>query len=440
MKALFLTYYFPPLGGAGVQRALKFAKYLPEFGVTPVVIAADEPGYVTDASLLDEIPAATDVYRIRHIPLTTRAMSVVKSLQSSPTGHSGDNPASVGASGNRWRQRLLSIYQALQIPDDKRGWGNSAYRQAAQLIEQGQIDMIFSSAPPITTHFVAARLKQKFGIPWVADFRDLWTANPFYHAPAWRTLLDRYQERRLLALPDGVIGVTREMKTVLGANIARGVDVQVIPNGFDEADFDGMSPKRRDTDRFVLLYVGTLYGSRSPEGLLAAARQLFMIHPDYSRRLTLRFIGNIGSRFEPLFNSFTKDFPGVVERLAYIPHAEVAPEMLSADALLLVTGGGAAAKGVLTGKVFEYLRAGRPILLLGPPDGEAAQLLAETGHGVSRDEADISGIVEALMEMLSQDHPGFPADDPRITGYERRRQTQQLAGYFRQVKESGRHV
>ncbi len=438
MKVLFLTYYFPPLGGAGVQRALKFAKYLPEFGVTPVVICADEPGYVSDPSLLAEIPNGMEVHRLQHTPLLTHLVSAVRGMRPARPEGPGISPGT--HSRPAWRDIAIRGYQALQVPDDKRGWGKKAYLRAAALIEQQGIDIIFSSSPPITSHVVAAKLKKRFRIPWVADFRDLWTTNPAYGAPTWREKIDRRLERHLLDDSDGITVVSENMAAALGSSCT-GKKVHFLPNGYDEADFMGIAPSKTTGDRFVLLHMGTLYAHQSPEGVLQAARRYFEKCPDGARRLCLRFIGNIGARFEPLFDAFESAYPGVVERIPYIRHSEVPRELMGADALLLLIGGGIKAKGVLTGKLFEYLRAGRPILLLGPADGEAARLLAETGHGVSRDESDISGIAEALEQMTTvENHGCFPADDPSITCYERREQTRRLAGYFRQIKERGAHV
>lgn len=439
MKILLLAYYFPPLGGAGVQRALKFAKYLPEFGITPVVISADEPGYTTDDSLLADLPDEIEVHRICHTPLLTRVMNLVRLLRSGRPSRRVDpqtKPVTGGASAYLWRDRLLRGYAMLQFPDDKRGWARRAYAQAAELLSRGDIDMIVSTAPPMSAHFFAARLKRRFGVPWVADYRDLWTGNPFYDAPAWRRWMDLRAERQLLTQADGAIGVTQEMVTLLGRDLTAGREIIFLPNGYDEADFSGIAPTAQNDGRFVLLYTGSMYGHRSPAGILAAARLLLKRQPEFAGRLCLRFIGSIGSRFETLFSAFETEFPGVVERLAYVPHQEVPAALTNADALLLVVGGGSSARGELTGKVFEYLRAGRPVLLLGPRDGEAARMIEETGHGVVMDEGDEEGTAALLSEWLSGNLPSdILPHDPCVIRFERRALTGRLAEFLRHVHE-----
>ena len=441
MKILLLAYYFPPLGGAGVQRALKFAKYLPEHGITPVVIAADEPGYVTDASLLAELPQEIEVHRIRHSPLLARAARLAGALRGgqrpADAAVSATRGATTAAASSKWRDRLLGVYATLQFPDDKSGWGRRASALVEQSLQRGDIDLILSTSPPVTTHFVAAKLKRRYGVPWLADFRDLWTGNPAYNAPTWRRWLDRRDERRLLAQADGVTGVTEDMAAQLGHDLAAGRQAIFLPNGYDEADFAGGTAARRSDGRFVLLYAGTLYGHQSPQSILAGARHLLQRQPELASRLRLRFIGSIGSRFEPLFTAFESDFPAVVERLAYLPHAEIPASLMAADALLLLIGGGGSARGVLTGKLFEYLRACRPVLLLGPPDGEAARILEGSGHGVAVEEDDVEGAAEIMAKWLAGEVPRDASScDARVTRFERRSLTGQLAAIIRQVRRA----
>jgi len=434
MRILLITYYFPPLGGAGVQRTLKFSKYLLDFGITPVVIAADEPGYPTDSSLLNELPQDIEVHRILHIPTVKRMTELVKRFRRKDTSVNVTSSKQTASLNSKWRDRILNAIGTVQYPDDKYRWGKEAYKQGKTLLEKGNIDLILSSSPPITAHNVAAKLKRRFGIPWVADYRDLWTENPSYDAPSWRYWLDRQAEKRLLEEADGVTAVTKEITMRLQQDILSGRQAFYLPNGYDEADFAGLVNTPKNDNRFTVLYTGSLYGHQSPESILLCLRSLFKRRAEFTKKLCLRFIGNIGSRFEPLFSRFENDFPGVVERIAYVPHQEIPSALVKADALLLLIGGGSSARGVLTGKIFEYLRARRPVLMLGPTHGEAAKIIEDFGCGSVFEENDIKGASETLEQWLDGAVP-FCASAKTIdvTIYERNALTGQLAGFLRKI-------
>jgi glycosyltransferase involved in cell wall biosynthesis len=435
MRILLITYYFPPLGGAGVQRTLKFVKYLSEFGITPIVISAKEPGYPIDESLLCEVQHEIEVHRLHHTPLLTRATRIARTLLGTKKSFNEVLIQSTSTVKSKWRDRMLRAYTMGQFPDDKTGWGRQAYAKGKSILNRGNIDLILSSSPPITAHVVAARLKHRFGIPWVADFRDLWTGNPSYDVPSWRNWIDRKLERKLLANADGVTAVTREMVKLLEQDMLAESQAIFLPNGYDEADFAGLVLTPTNKDRFVMLYTGSLYGHQSPEGILNSVRTLLQLRPDFADKLCLRFIGNIGSRFEPVFATFERDFPGIVERNAYVPHKEIPAALVNADALLLLIGGGNSARGVLTGKVFEYLRAGRPILLLGPKDGEAERIVEDSGWGVVHEENDIENIADTLEQWLAGTLPqGLSAQNTIVKQFERRALTGQLAQFLRQIQ------
>ncbi|HJW11687.1 MAG TPA: glycosyltransferase, partial [Albitalea sp.] len=240
MRILQIAYYYPPMGGAGVQRALKFSKYLPEFGVQPVVLAALDPHYVHDASLAAEVPAGLAVHRVEDTPLLAR---LAARRRTSASGGAAAAPS-------RWRTVLrdtvLATWHALQYPDDKARWARRALREARAILRdqssRGEpIELIFTSSPPASAHWIGERLSREFGLPWVADFRDLWTDNPAYAAPAWRRALDRRLEQRWFDRASGVVTVTESWQRLLAARRGAEAPVVFIPNGYAEADFQGLS-------------------------------------------------------------------------------------------------------------------------------------------------------------------------------------------------------
>lgn len=433
LRLLMLAYFYPPLGGAGVQRSLKFSKYLPEFGIFPSVISADSSAYTQDASLLADVPAGIDVLRLPHTPALSRLVALasrrraavpaavqpsVPSVPSVPSGRADKPPDQPGAPG-RGRDRVLRAFATLQYPDDKAGWSRQAERAAHGLMARTPFDLVLSSSPPVSAHLAALRVARRAGVPWVADFRDLWTANPAYTAPAWRRALDRRLEDRLLAAADGVVTVSGHLAAALAMRTRAGVPVLSIPNGYDEADFTGAMARVREPGHFNLVHTGTFYGHQSPQSLLRGVEHLFERDPAARGRLRLRFVGNVGSRFEPMLAAFEGRWPGVLERTGYVAHQLAIGEMLAADALLLVIGGAPdAAAGVMTGKLFEYLRAGRPVLLLGAADGEAATLLRDAGAGEAIDHDDPAQVAATLARWMAGAAP-VPVPE-RAAAFERR--------------------
>jgi Glycosyltransferase Family 4 len=442
MKLLHLAYYYPPMGGAGVQRSLKFSKYLGDHGVQAVVLAALDASYTSDPSLLAEVPAAVPVHRIVHQAALQRLVELRARWRgnqaSGAVATAPEAVAAVAAKGTRLRDALLAAYAAMQFPDDKAGWARRAFAPARDIVRDAKIDLIFSSGPPVSSHALAARLSKACGVPWVADYRDLWTDNPAYAAPAWRRALDRRTEAAWLATAAGVVTVTPSLQVAMRERVRADCPVALIPNGYDEADFAGTAPAAHTPGLCRVVHAGTFYGHQSPLPLLAGARALLTRRPVLAERLRLRFVGLVGSRFEPALDSFAMRHPGVLERTGLVAHQQSVAEMLAADLLLLVIGGGVAARGVLSGKVFEYLRAGPPVLLIGPPDGDAAQLLRAHARCHVADEADTHGIAAALEAALERPPaPALPegADPGR---FERRVLTRQLAQFLRDCRERQR--
>lgn len=438
MRVLLLAHYFPPMGGAGVQRALKFSRYLVQQGVAVTVLAADDPDYLADPTLLDELPAEVQVHRVRHRTLLQRALywRAARARRraapaAAPAGAPIAGAAAPGAAApaTRWRDRLLALYASLHWPDDKAGWARKAERLGRQLLDGQRFDLIFSTSPPVSSHALAARLSAHSGVPWVADWRDLWTDNTAYISPPWRRVLDRRLEARWLNGASGVIGVTPSTRRLLAARVHSGAPVAFIPNGYDESDFAAAQPVATPPGEFRLVHAGTFHGSRSPAPLLQAAEALMARHPLARERLKLRFVGTVGSRHQPLLATFEQRHPGVLQTTGYVTHAQAVAEMLGADALLLHIGGGPEAACELPGKIFEYLRSQRPVLLVGPVGGDAHTLLQAHSACRACDEQDVAGIADALQALLGEGFDPVPAgSDP--SGFERARLTAELRAFL----------
>jgi glycosyltransferase involved in cell wall biosynthesis len=454
MKVLLVSYHYPPMGGAGVQRALKFSKYLGDFGVQCTVLAAHDPGYQQDESLLAEIPGTVRVLRVEHRPLLQRALAwragagrgaAAAARASAPAARA---PASavpsrpaVGDGRHRLRDAALAAYASVHFPDDKAGWARRARAPALALLREERFDLVFSTAPPISAHALAATLARRACLPWVADYRDLWTENPAYAAPAWRRALDRRTEAAWLAQAAGVVTVTPSWQRLLAARLGPERPVAFIPNGYDEADFAARAPAPRADAVFRLVHTGAFYGQRDPGTLLEALELYLGSPPPAARPLRLRLVGQMGSRFAEKLQAFEARHPGVVEQCPYVPHHEALAEMLAADALLLVVGAGggqrarATVAGTLPGKIFEYLRAARPMLLLGDEAGDAAALLRQHGRGWVADETQPAAIDAALRQMMESAPEGPAAPAASVARFERRALAGELAQFLRRCRE-----
>lgn len=439
MKLLLVTYFYPPMGGAGVQRALKFSKYLGDFGVQTSVLAAHSPDYVHDESLLAEVPAGMPVRRVEHRPWLQRLMGMRKQADAgaavAPTAPMvGGRPTS-----RRLRDAALRLYAASHFPDDRAGWARRALRDGRALIREQGIQIVLSTAPPMSAHGLGAKLARQAGLPWVADYRDLWTDNPGYAAPAWRAAIDRRTEDRWLRQAAGVVAVTPSWRERFARRLVSACPVAFIPNGFDEADFAAAPPPPRDDGVFRLLHTGTFYGPRDPGTLLDGIALYLNRASPKARPLRLRLVGNMGGRFALRLRQFEQQHPGVIEQRPYMPHHEAIAEMRAADALLLIVGAGQDGRaadvvaGTLPGKIFEYLRAARPMLLLGDEQGDAAAILRRHGRGWVADETRPEPIAAALQQMMADATDASTAPPhavASVAGFERRALAGELARFL----------
>ncbi|MCB0329122.1 MAG: glycosyltransferase [Bdellovibrionales bacterium] len=437
MKVLSISYFFPPLTGPGSFRAVKHAKYFHEFNVDPTIICADDTVYSRDESLVAEIPANLVVSRHPFTPpiqkildwkrkiLLEKAHEIRRSQPSPSTSNSAlANLSRIALRG------MLSVY----FPDDRRPWGKKAYRSALELSQSQSFDLIYSSSGPLTNHWVAARLQKKLKLPWVAEFRDLWVGEADYGAYPLRAILDRQMERKWIRQADAVIGVTRGVSAYFAELTNRPDKVHTITNGFDEPDFTEVEKNLSfsSTDIFEYAFSGTLYGNKSPVPLLKALPLFFEKYPHYFGKVRFRFVGRIGDRFQGYFDEMEARFPNTIVREPLTSHRESIARMMSADANLLFIGGGKKGLGVLTCKIFEYIRAKKPVLLIGPEGGEADQLLREVGLGKAVEE-NPEEISEALHSILRREWMTTPLTISDIQKYSRHSAAEKIAALFHQL-------
>jgi glycosyltransferase involved in cell wall biosynthesis len=395
VKVLLVTMYFPPAGGGGVQRPLKLAQYLPALGIETHVLAPDDPKWVhRDPDL--RVPTQAWVHRARY--LGPRARKPAEELRAADGLERALVQAQVTA------RRLL-------LPDASVTWNLTAIPAAIRIARREGIDAVITTSPPPSVHFVGAAVQKATGVKWIADLRDSIVANQHRRddstAARARQKAVEQVARLVASQADAVTCVSEAIAEEVRGLDARGV-VRVIANGCDFDDFAGL--EYVPGERFRITHTGSFFGSRDPKPFLQAFH-------DADLDAVVRFVGDFRSA-----DREWADALGLGDRLDlvdYLPRADSLRLQRDSEALLLlVPEAGGRGRGVLSGKVFEYIAAGRPILAVVPPDGAAADLIRETGSGVVAAPDDVAGIRSAFEELHARfANGGLPAvelsDDDR---------------------------
>jgi glycosyltransferase involved in cell wall biosynthesis len=380
MKLLLVTLYFPPAGGGGVQRPLKFASHLPALGIETHVLAPDDPKWVhQDVDL--PLPTQAWIHRARY--LGPRSRRLADELH----GRGGLDLA---------LRRASSVGRRLLLPDENVTWNATAIPKAISIVRREGIDVVLTTSPPGSVHLIGAAVQKATGAKWVADLRDSIVLHPHRSvegAGARAKQKARAGVARLVARQaDAIVAVSEAIAEETRAIEPRG-RVVTIANGSDFDDFAGLAYTRGD--RFRLTHAGSFFGKRDPKPFLRALAESGL------EDVTVRFVGD----FRPGDRAFMESL-GLgdrVEVIDYVPRRESLRLQRDSDALLLlIPDAGGRGRGVLSGKVFEYLAAERPVLAVVPPDGAAAELVRETGAGLVAGPDDVPGIRDALVELHSR--------------------------------------
>ena len=414
MKLLLVTLYWPPAGGGGVQRPLKFAQYLPALGIETHVLAPDDSKWIhEDADL--RVPTQAWVHRARY--LGPKGRKPAEELH----GTEGLERALVQA-------RLAS--RRLLVPDENVSWNLTAIPAAIRIARKEGIDVVVTTSPPNSIHFVGAAVKKATGATWVADLRDSLVAHPHRRSESMavraKEKVDHGVARLVAHSADAITCVSDAIAEEARSFSPKG-KVVTISNGCDFDDFAGLA--YTPGERFRITHTGSFFGKRDPRPFLTALAESGL-------DVQARFLGD--------FRSADREWAaerGLGDKLELIPYAPRQASLeLQRDSealLLLIPDAGGRGKGVLSGKVFEYLAAERPILALVPPDGAAADLIRETGAGVVAPPDDVEAIKAALAELHERfANGGLPATDiPEETRYRlsRRARAEELAELVRSL-------
>jgi hypothetical protein len=432
-KVLIVTYYFPPSGGPGVQRVLKFAKYLPQFGWEPIILTVKNGDYPAhDESLLKEIPPSLKIYRTKIF----EPYNLYRKLTGKKTGVAVDvNTIPKKGERRKFSETIAEFIRAtFFIPDARIGWLIPAVREGKKIIEQEHVEMIYSSSPPYTCALIARALHRATHLPWVAGFRDPWTG--FLSTPQrWflPAATDKHFERscfeeasRIEVAWQGIRSDIEKKYPTLPLK-----KIEHLPNGFDSEDFPPVVSRRND--KFTVTYTGSMYGVRTPKSFLDAVTNLIKKGSVDPKKIRLQFIGRFGEVVHEMFRQPV--ISKCVEIAPYMPHSESIRALLMSDALLLVVDEFEGHDNIVPGKVFEYLGAKRPIIAIAP-DGAAAALLRETCAGKSALHHDIAAIENIFLEYYNDylyNSSNFQPNKELVARYERKEVTKRLAEIFNEL-------
>jgi len=379
---LIITYYWPPAGGAGVQRWLKMSKYLPDFGIEPIILTVDpEKGTYpqTDPSLEKEVRDDIKVYKTDSFePL--KLYGKIAGSQRVPYG---------GFSNKKSNSILARFLRGnLFIPDARKGWNSFAFKKAVEVIKEHSIDTIITTGPPHSTHLIGLKLKKELGLKWVVDLRDPWTDiyyNKEMARTSWAKNKDLSYEKAVLSRADICITASEGFAELFNEKVDR--EYFVITNGFDDG-FEKTADLSEPNEKLVISYTGTIAESYEPEVFFEVLKSL-------NSPFELRIAGGVSERVRSTIREFGLEES--VTYLGYLPHKAALHEMKGADILLLITPKVENAKGIIPGKLFEYLSTGNPILAItDDPEGDVARILDENRAGQAFSRKEFKGILNFL--------------------------------------------
>ena len=393
-KVLIITYYWPPSGGAGVQRWVKFAKYLSRMDIETYVLTVD-PKYATypqiDKSLSKDIPESVKVYFAKSFEL----YSVYKKLSS-------NKEAPYGGFANTkkvdFKEKILRFIRGnFFLPDPRRGWNKYAYRKAKEIIQTNNIETVITTSPPHSTQLIGLKLKKRLNIKWLADFRDPWTDIYYYkqlYPTKIATFFNKKLEKKVISIADKIVTVSSDFKVLFSSKVIGSENkIEVIPNGFDLDDFENINVKS-EHELFYISHIGTIAKNYNIEGFIKAIQQL---PKDIKDKIRIRFIGKVAQEIIELFKQ--AKLGNNIELIGYVSHKKAIEYMFSSDILLLIIPKVENNKGIVPGKLFEYLATNRPILFIGPANGDVAKIIEDTHSGIICSYLDENKIAEGIKSL-----------------------------------------
>ncbi|MPS65607.1 MAG: glycosyl transferase family 1 [Chryseobacterium sp.] len=444
-KILIITYYWPPAGGPGVQRWLKFAKYLPDFGWKPIIYTPENPSYpLLDESLLKDVPENIEIVKTRIWEPYQLAEKLNKSNKKFKAGQ-----FDVGKNQS-WKSKLsIWVRGNFFIPDARVFWVKPSVQFLEKYLKENKIDVVATSGPPHSLHLIGLNLKKKLPhLKWIADFRDPWTEISYYkHLKLTKSSDQKHRQLENQVFKNA--NITLATSYTDAENFRKnGANAVCITNGFD-VELNVKSLHRKDaqssiesstvqqlnnltssqltgTTQFTLSYIGVLEQLRNPENLWKALDDLVAANSDFAKNFSLKFVGRIDDKIlQEIENSNLKNH---ILNLGYLSHDNAIHEMQSSDILLITNFPNESSRGIIPGKIFEYLATGKQIISFGPDDADVSTILNETKAGKHFSYDDSESIKSFILEKFDLWKSGNLAENTQnIEQFSRKNLTKKLA-------------
>jgi hypothetical protein len=403
-KVLIITYYWPPAGGPGVQRWLKFVKYLPDFGVQPIVYVPENPTYpILDEGLQNEVSDKAII--LKNKIFEPYQLAGIFSKKQTQKISSGIIPAAKKQSF--LEKLLLWIRGNLFIPDARKYWVNPSIVYLKKYIQENNIDTIVTSGPPHSLHLIGLKLQEELDVKWFADFRDPWTTIGYHKALKLSSYADKKHkqlESKVLTTADTIIVTSKTTKTEFQALTNK--PIEVITNGYDLENI----PKQSLDDKFTMAHIGSFLSDRNPKALWEVLQDLVLENEKFAAHFQLKLIGKISQEILEIISEFQLD--AYCNNLGYVSHTEALEHQRKSQVLLLIEIDSEETKSIIPGKLFEYMVSERPIIAIGPKDSDFAEIITSTNTGVfftysekERLKKTILSYFELFLENKLQVHP-----------------------------------
>ena len=429
-KVLIITYYWPPASGPGVQRFLKICKYLRMFEWEPIVLTVRNGSYPSfDETLIHDIPDNLSVYKTQ----TCEPFTLFNKFSGKKGRDSSVGFINMNQKKSLFQRIAFFIRANFFIPDARIGWKSFALRQAYRIIKKEQIDAVITTGPPHSTHLIGHKLKYKFHLPWIADFRDPWTTvyyNEIFPRTKFTEKLDYHLESKVLRESDLVTVVSHGLKEEY---MGRAQRLEIIYNGYDEEDVIHSATEKSNI--FTLSYIGNLKPNQNITMLWEALNELKKEINHFSQLFRLRFIGNIDNQILEDVNH--NNLQDITETKSFVPHREATKLMSASNMLLFIVPFVTNNRLIITGKLFEYIASQTPILSIGPTGGNAAKILSESGRDdmITYDDKEQCKqlIKQYFQEWIKIEYQLKKHSNQNIEKYSRRYLTKLLSNYLNQL-------
>ena len=419
-KILIITYYWPPAGGPGVQRWLKFVKYLPDFGIQPIVYIPDNPTYpIVDENLVNEVSDKAIILRNKIFEPYQLASFLSKNKT---------KKISSGIIPNKKKQSFLDktflwIRGNLFIPDARMFWVKPSVSYLEKYIADNNIDTIITSGPPHSLHLIGLELKQKLDLKWFADFRDPWTTIGYHKSLRLSNFAAKKHktlEHQVLNSADTIIVTSKTTKTEFEAITTK--PISVITNGYDSEQVE----KQTLDTKFSLAHIGSFLSERNPLILWESLTELIQEVPGFNSHLEIKLIGAVSQEVLETISQF--ELNKYLNNLGYVSHNVAIAHQRKSQVLVLIEINSEDTKSIIPGKLFEYMVSNRPIIAIGPQDSDFAEIITSTNTGVFLTYSEKMKLKSVILDFYNQFLEGkLQSNGVGLQKYSRKSLTKELA-------------